>query len=401
VQRKVADIYVHERYPAATTPTDRRFLPRHEKIRIGYFSADFRNHAIAYLIAGLFELHDRNRFEVSAFSFSPNTDDEMRARLSRAADRFLDVHAQSDGDVAELAKKLELDIAIDLTGFTAECRLGVFSLRAAPIQVNYLGYPGTMAAECIDYVVADSTVIPEADRRHYVEKIVYLPDSYQVNDSKRAISDKTFTREELGLPQTGFVFCCFNNSYKILPEVFECWMRILTHVEGSVLWLIRDSETAVHNLRREAQAKGVSANRLVFAKRMPLADHLARHRLADLFIDTLPYNAHTTASDALWAGLPVLTRIGETFAGRVAASLLRAIDLPELITATQEEYEHLAIALATNPGRLQQLKYKLKRNRLTTPLFNTALFTRHIEAAYMMMYERQRASLPPTHLWPT
>ena len=301
-------------------------------------------------MAELFERHDRGRFELVGISYGPDNRDEMRIRLSAAFDHFVDVRTKTDSEVAALSRDLGIDIAVDLKGFTEEARTGIFSRRAAPIQVNYLGYPGTMAAPYMDYIVADPILIPPESRQHYAEKIVYLPDSYQVNDRKRRISDKEFTRAELGLPPTGFVFCCFNNNFKITPNTFNGWMRILKQVEGSVLWLLEDNETAANNLRREAEARGVEPARLVFARRMPLPEHLARHRAADLFIDTLPYNAHTTASDALWAGLPVLTRIGESFAGRVAASLLNAVGLPELITATQEQYEAMAVALALHFG---------------------------------------------------
>jgi predicted O-linked N-acetylglucosamine transferase (SPINDLY family) len=272
-------------------------------------------------------------------------------------------------------------------------------MRAAPLQISFLGYPGTMGAQYIDYLIADTTIVPEAYRRYYSEKIAYIP-SYQPNDSKRVIADKEFTREELGLPQTGFVFCCFNNHYKIAPGVFDGWMRILKQVDQSVLWLSEGDDRAKNNLQKEASLRGIAAERLIFAQRMPsLEEHLARHRLADLFMDTLPYNAHTTASDALWAGLPVLTCVGEAFASRVAASLLNAIHLPELITSTQEEYEALAIELAVRPERLRQIKQKLEKNRLTTPLFDTQLFTGHIEAAYTQMYERYQAGLPPDHIY--
>jgi predicted O-linked N-acetylglucosamine transferase (SPINDLY family) len=294
---------------------------------------------------------------------------------------------------------LEIDIAVDLKGFTKESRTDIFSFRAAPIQVNYLGYPGTMGAGYMDYIIADPTLIPEQSQQFYTEKIVYLPDSYQVNDAKRQIADKVFTRQELGLPTAGFVFCCFNNNYKITPGTFDCWMRILKRVEGSVLWLFDDNPMVSVNLRREAVRRGIDADRLVFAGRKSLPEHLARHRSADLFLDTLPYNAHTTASDALWSGLPVLTLIGESFAGRVAASLLNAVDLPELITSTEEEYEALAIELAVNPGKLDEIRLKLDRTRLAAPLFDIDLYTRHIESAYQEMYNRYHLDLLPDHIY--
>jgi predicted O-linked N-acetylglucosamine transferase (SPINDLY family) len=399
VQRKAAEIWVSNRHPvrAALPPLIKR--ARHGKIRLGYFSAGFRNDPTSYLIADLIEKHDRSNFEIIAFSFGPDQKDKMRSRMEAAFDQFIDVRNQSCRYSTILSRNMEIDIAIDLGGFTAFSRTDIFALRAAPIQVSYLGYPGTMGADFIDYIIADRIVVPEDSKRHYCEKIVYLPNSYQVNDTKRSISDKTFTRAELGLPPMGFVFCCFNNNYKITPRIFDRWMRILKQVKGSVLWLFEGNEKAAGNLRKEALARGVNAERLIFAKRLPLDEHLARHCSADLFLDTLPYNAHTTASDALWAGLPVLTCLGETFAGRVAASLLNAIHLPELITTTPEAYETLAIELAANADRLAEIKHKLAKNRLTTPLFDTNLFTKHIEAAYAAMYERYHADLAPSHIY--
>ena len=398
LQKKAAEIFVLEKFPFTTLLPNIQKRDRHKKIRIGYYSPDFRNHPVSFLIAELFEMHNRDRFELFAFSFGPDTQDEIRKRITIAFDHFIDVRNLSDMEVANLSRNLEIDIAIDLSGFTAECHTGIFALRAAPVQVNYLGYPGTMGADYIDYLIADATLIPENSRHNYTEKIISLPDSYQVNDATRRIAEKVFTREELGLPKTGFVFCCFNNNYKITPAIFDCWMRILKKVNDSVLWLFEDNPIANDNLRKEAVDWGVNNERLIFAKRMPLDDHLARHRVADLFLDTLPCNAHTTASDALWAGLPVLTCIGEAFAGRVAASLLNAIHVPELITFTQEEYEALAVELATNPEKLMKIRQKLEKNRLTTPLFDTELFTRHIEKAYTAIYERYHADLPPDHI---
>ena len=274
--------------------------------RIGYFSADYFKHVTSYLIAELFERHDHSRFEIIGFSFGPDIVDEMTKRISTAMDRFLDVRSMPDREVAELSRRLEVDIAVDLNGFTTNSRPGVFAQRAAPIQINYLAYPGTMGAEYMDYLIADPTLIPQASQRHYSEKIVYLPDSYQVNDSRRAVSAMPCSRIEEGLPETAFVYCCFNNVFKISPDSFDIWMRILGRVEGSVLWLLEDNPRAVENLRKRAERRGISPQRLVFAARVPVGRHLARQRLADLVLDTLPYNAHTTASDALWVGLPVL-----------------------------------------------------------------------------------------------
>ncbi len=399
LQRRAAEICVNARYPVSHLLPSIGKHARRKKIRIGYFSADFRDHPVAYLIAELFERHDRERFDLVAFSYGPDTRDDMRKRLSAAFEQFLDVRTKSDIEVARRSRELQVDIAVDLTGLTQSGRTGIFSHRAAPIQVNYLGYPGTIGAQFIDYIVADLMLIPQESRQYYAEKIVYLPNSYQVNDRKRQIADKKFTRAELGLPATGFIFCCFNNTYKITPGTFGGWMRILRQVENSVLWLAGTNETAASNLRKEAEASGVSAARLQFARRMASpAEHLARYRAADLFIDTLPYNAHATASDALWAGLPVLTQIGESYAARVGASLLNAIGLPELVTTTQGQYEAMAIELANSPGRLKEIKEKLHSNRLTTPLFDTELFTRHLEDAYMQMYERYQADMGPEEI---
>jgi len=371
----------------------------HEKIRVGYYSAHFHNHATAYLMAELFELHDRERFELFAFSFGPDASDEMRARLLPCFARFIDVENQSDREVAELSTSLGIDIAVDLMGFIKDSRPGIFAHRAAPVQVSYLGYPATMGAGFVDYIVADKTLVPDSNRRFFTEKIVCLPNSYQVNDRRRKIADVMPARRDYALPDTGFVFCCFNNNFKISPSSFHSWMRILREVEGSVLWLFEENPAVSRNLEKEATARGVSSNRLVFAKRMALPEHLARQKLADLFLDTLPYNAHTTASDALWSGLPVLTLLGNTFAGRVAASLLNAVGLPELVTHTREEYEALAIKLASDKARLQEIRQRLLVGRDTAPLFDTPLFARHLESAYREMHERSRAGLPPDHLW--
>ena len=397
LHKKSSEIYIQSRYPFNPVLEPILKRPQSQKIRVGYFSADFKNHPVAFLIAELFEIHDRSQFEIYAFS-QVMTTDEMHQRLAKSFDQFIEVGNKSDKEIAQLSRKLHIDIAVDLSGFTGGSRTGIFAHRAAPIQVNYLGYPGTLGADYMDYIIADKTLIPLDAQSSYTEKVVYLPNSYQVNDRKRAIAEKQFKRQELGLPGHGFVFCCFNNNFKILPTTFASWMRMLKAVEGSVLWLFKDNSWAVENLKKEALKQGVDAQRLVFAERMPLPEHLARHRQADLFLDTLPYNAHTTASDALWAGLPVLTLMGQSFASRVAASLLNAIGLPELIPNTQEEYEALAIELAMNPQKLRDIKLKLARNRLATPLFDTPLFTKNLEAAYIKMMDRYHKNLEPDHI---
>ena len=399
LQHQVVAPWVKNEHPTIATLGP---IPPHKpakKIRIGYFSTDFRNHPVAQLTAQMFEQHDRNRFEIIAFSFGPESNDAMRQRLMQAFDQFIDVRNQTDKEIAQLARQMGVDIAVDLNGFTAESRFGIFSYRVAPIQINYLGYPGTVGSDYMDYIIADTTLIPESAQSFYSEKVVYLPHTYMPSDRTKVVSDRIFTREELGLPASGFVFCCFNNNYKITPTTFEGWMRILKQVPDSVLWLAQDNPLAPENLRKEAVRHGVEAHRLVFAQRIPaFADHLARHRMADLFIDSLPYNAHTTANDSLWAGLPVLTCMGESFASRVAGSLLNAIELPELITTSQAAFEARAIELALNPEKLKTIREKLHRNRLTTPLFDSALFTRHLENAYEQIMQRYYAGLSPHHL---
>ncbi len=385
LQRKAAEAWVAAKFPTNTDLGPVAKYPNHERIKVGYYCADFHRHPTGHLIAGLFERHDRSKFEVIAFSLRPVRDDDMHKRIVAAVDRFIDVRDRSDKDVAALSRTLEIDIAVDLNGLITNNRMGIFSYRAAPIQVNYLAYPGTMGAPFMDYILADNTVIP--DPAFYTERVVRLPDCYQVNDAQRQVADRRFTRAELGLPETGFVFCCFNNNFKITPRLFDVWMRILRAVDGSVLWLIEDSAAAAANLCREAEGRGIDRGRLVFAPRMPQEDHLARQTAADLFLDTLPYNAHTTGSDALWVGLPLLTCPGESFAARVAASLLQTMGLPELIAPTLVEYEALAITLAKDPGRLAETKWKLMHNRTSSPLFDLERFTRDIEAAYAPMYE--------------
>jgi predicted O-linked N-acetylglucosamine transferase (SPINDLY family) len=364
-----------------------------KKIRIGYYSADYYEHATSYLIAELIELHDKSKFEIFGFSFGPDKDDKMRKRISKAFDQFIDVNLKSDKEVAQLSRDLKIDIAVDLKGFTQFSRFGIFVERCAPIQVNYLGHPGTLGADCIDYIIADKVLIPQKNQKDYSEKIIYLPHCYQVNDSNKKISDKVFTKKELGLPEDGFVFCCFNQSYKITPYVFDIWMRLMKRIDGSILWLIKDSDIGVNNLKKEAQKRGVEPDRIIFADKMSNDEHLARHRLADLFIDTFPYTAHTTCSDALWSSLPVVTRIGQSFASRVSASLLTAIGLSELITKTEKEYEELTFKIANNKSLLNEIKKKLTKNKPIKSLFNTKLFTKNIESAFVIMHERYHSNI--------
>jgi predicted O-linked N-acetylglucosamine transferase (SPINDLY family) len=370
---------------------------RHERVRIAYLSADFYRHATAFLMAGLIELHDRQEFEIYGLSYGPDDQSDMRKRLVGAFDHFHEVGAMADGEVARLVRSLEIDIAVDLKGLTRNCRPGMLASRPAPVQVSYLGYPGTMGAPFIDYVMADKIVLPLSQQASWMEKIVHLPHCYQVNDARRVIAPETPTRRDAGLPESGFVFCSFNNNWKITAPVFTVWMRLLAAVPDSVLWLLGDNPAAIQNLRKEASARGVDPNRLVFADMIPLEQHLARHKLADLFLDTIPVNAHTTASDSLWAGLPVLTCQGVGFASRVAASLLNACDLGELATETLEDYEQMAVRLATDNSMLHQLRHKLEANKRHCRLFDTDAFRRNIEAAYRQMWDRFRQGQAPAH----
>jgi len=377
--RRCAENYVHRVAPVQP-PLSKSH--KHGRIRLAYLSADFHQHPTAQLMVELFERHDRGRFEVSAIAFGPDDGSAMRQRLVKAFDRFEDVRGLGDLEIAQRITSQQIDIAVDLNGHTHEARPGIFSHRPAPVQVNYLVYPGTTGAAYMDYVLADRVVLPLDQQSFFSEKIVQLPDCYQANDTARIVPPAP-SRTEAGLPETGFVFCCFNNSWKIAAPVFDIWMRLLQQVPDSILWLLESPATG--NLRAQAQARGVAADRLVFAPRLSPDQHLARHQLADLFLDTLPYNAHTTCSDALWAGVPVITCYGAAFHGRVAASLLKAIDLPELVTTRAQDYEALALELAQNPALLKTTRDKLQRNRATTPLYDSERFRKNIEAAYETM----------------
>ena len=363
--------------------------------RVAFLSADFRDHALSYLMAGVFEHFDHERFEIHAFSLENHADSALKQRLLKCFDSHVSIQNMSDEEVVDLMRRQNIDIAVDLMGHTAGSRFGIFARRCAPIQVNYLGYPGTSGTPFIDYIIGDRWVTPLDQAEAFSEQLVLMPDSFQANDDLRSIAADTPSRAALGLPENAFVFCCFNNTYKITPQMYDIWMRLLSHVPGSVLWLLGDSETARRNLRLEAQARGVDPERIVFAQRRPYEEYLAQYRQADLFLDTLPFNAGTTASDALWAGLPVLTQLGHTFAGRMAASLLDNVGLPELIARSAEDYEALALKLASEPALLKTYRDRLAASIATAPLFNTARFTRHLERAFLHMIERQRLGLPP------
>lgn len=367
-----------------------------KRIRVGFYSSDLREHPVGQLLVEIIERHDRSRFEFTAFSFNPETQDPLSERLRLAFDRFIDAHLLSDEEVVHLSRQIGIDIAIDLNGYTDGMRTGVFAMRAAPVQVSYLGYAATMGTPFMDYLVTDEVVCPAGSEIDYTEKLVYLPPSFMPHDSTQDISTSPLKRSDFLLPENSFVFCCFNNHNKISPAVFDIWMRLLSKVKDSVLWLSEGNDLAKNNLRKEAASRGVDPARLIFARRMEsMADHLARHRLADLFLDTFYYTAHTTACDSLWAGLPVLTCMGETFASRVAASLLTAAGLTELITDDPASYEARALTLATDRSALSAIREKLARNRLATPLFDSALKSRHLESALTEMHLRHCRQLPP------
>ena len=367
---------------------------RHEKVRVAYLSADFREHAVAYCIEHLIELHDRSKFEIIGASYGADDGSEIRSRLVSAFDRFLDLRSVGDPDAAKVLREAEVDIVVDLMGYTRGCRPGILAYRPAPVQAGYLGFPGTTGADFIDYLIADRFVIPEEDRRHYSEQVVYLPGTYMVNHSRRVVAEPP-RRTEVGLPEAGFVFCCFNNNYKITPEVFDVWMRLLSKVGDSVLWLAGGNPSTEANLLKEAARRGVDPGRLVFTSfTKRIEEHYARYRLADVFLDTA-YNGHVTATDALWVGLPVLTCAGKAFAGRVAGSLLRSVGLPELITHSLDEYEAAALRLADDMQTLQVLRERLEKNKRSASLFDADGFRRDIESAYTTMREIARRGEEP------
>ena len=366
-----------------------------KKIRLGYFSADFYNHAVSLLIARIFELHNKDSFEVYGFALhKPTFKDTIRDRIIKSFDEFYDLDEMTDLEVINLTRSKDIDIAIDLTGFTNGNRANIFFNRIAPIQINFLGYPGSVGLKNMDYIIADKILIPEKDKNFYREKIIFMPDSYQANDNTKKISDRIFTRKELGLPEDSFIFCCFNSPHKITPEIFTTWVKIISKVKNGVLWLYVLNEQTIKNLKKEMTKNFLSEDRIIFAKKMDVELHLARLKFADICLDTLPYNGHTTTSDALWAGVPVLTCIGKTFAGRVSASLLTACNMKELITNNLKEYENLAVDLAINTNKLYNIKNKLKNNNKTLKLFNSEIFTKNLEMAYKSVYKNYHLDLP-------
>jgi protein O-GlcNAc transferase len=387
LQLRCSQNYVRQAGPGPLAPHWTGQHYGHDEIRLAYLSADFHEHVTATLMVEMFERHDRDRFEITAVSFGPDDSSAMRARLTKAFDRFHDARQQSDRDVAELLRRWEIDIAVDLGGYTSGARPWVLAHRPAPVQVKYMGYPGTSGSDFIDYIIADRMVVPADQQAFFSEKVAALPDTLWVTDTKRAIAAPP-TRAETGLPENGFVFCCFNHNWKITPDLFDVWMRLLTQVDGSVLWLLEGNASIRDNLHKQAAARGVAAERVIFAGRTTPERHLARQQLADLFLDTLPYNAHTTASDALWMSLPLVTTQGRSFPARVAASILQAANLPELIAQDLTEYEMLALKLAQDPTALTAIREKLTANRDRVALFDTARFTRNLEAAYIAMLNK-------------
>jgi len=397
IAQKASDIYCQDQCQKMEQITLSRLqkvsAEKSEKIKIGYFSSDFYRHATAYLMAELFEQHDKSHFELIGFSFSGSKKDAMSERIKLAFDQYFDVSEFSDRAIADLSREVGIDIAVDLKGYTQNSRSNIFAHRCAPIQVNYLGYPGTLSASYMDFIIADKTLIPESQAKHYQEHIVYLPHCYQVNDSLRVIAPLNSSKIEHGLPEKSFVFCCFNNTYKIQPEMFALWMRILKRTPDSVLWLIEDSLEAAQNLRKHALSHQVDPSRLVFAKRLDLSNHLERHRHANLFLDTLPYNAHTTASDALWSGLLVLSLMGKSFASRVCASLLNELKLNEFVCLTEKEYEDRAVFWAKNQELLKVQQRKLFAARNSSVLFRADIFARSLEEAYKQMFRQHKSGL--------
>jgi predicted O-linked N-acetylglucosamine transferase (SPINDLY family) len=395
--KEVAILYANDRYPQnpvlgrVDTPT------QSSRIRIGYFSPDFRNHATAILTAEMYELHDRDRFEIIAFSINRREDDAMKQRLMKSFDQFIECAHLNDIEVAKLGREMKIDIAVDLGGITQDARMGIFAARVAPVQVNYLVYPGTLGTQYHDYLLADKVLIPEGQEHSYTEKIAFLPNCYQVNDRKREVSVMVFDRKHEGLPENAFVLCCFNNSYKINSEIFSIWMEILKELPNAILWLLETNQAATENLWNEAKKLAINPERIIFAKKTKKEEHLARQRLADLFMDTFPYGAHTTASDALWVGLPLVTLMGKSFQSRVAASLLHSVGHPELIADSLEKYKDLVLRLAKNPNQLKMISTDLLANQLQLPLFDTPRFMKSIEAAYARMYrDSQERNAPQT-----
>ncbi|MBT8621680.1 tetratricopeptide repeat protein [Polynucleobacter paneuropaeus] len=397
LQKEAAEIYAQKKWPKQSDVSS-SMGQKNKKVKIAYFSADFRYHPIAHLIMDLLECHDLEQFEIYAFSWGPTSKSLERDRIISAVHEFIDINEYSDQQVVDLARGKGIDIAIDLGGYTQSARTDLFAMRVAPIQVSYLGYIGTMGVNFIDYIIADEILVPKHHQKYFSEKIIYMPDCFQVSDRKRVMGHGGLRRADYGLPEKGFIYCCFNNNYKMTPEVFDSWMRILLSVEGGVLWLYESNALIAQQLKSEAKARGVDPARLVFGKMLPQSEYLARYQIADLFLDTFPYNAGTTANDALWTGLPVLTRMGSSMASRMAASLLNTLGLSELITKSAEAYEAVAIELGNNPEQIDHIREKLEKSKISSQLFNTPLFARNLEKLLQQVYERSHSGLAPDHI---
>ena len=369
-----------------------------EKIVIGYFSSDFKDHAVGQLIVELLELHDKKKFEIIGF-YNDNVVDDLTIRIKKSFNKFYNIKNLINSKVISLTKDLGVDIAIDLNGYTKNSRVDIFSERFCPLQISFLGYPGTSGIKNIDYLIADKNLIPEKNKKYYTEKIIYLPNCYQPSDSKRLVIDKKLTRKEFNIKNDQFVFCCFNTAHKINPKIFDSWASILRATNNSVIWLLKYNNISQKNLEQEAMLRKIDPERIIFCKKTSNQEHIKRFQLADLFLDTFPYGAHTTANEALFSGLPIVTIIGESFQSRVCSSLLSTVGLKELITNSYEEYENLAINIAKNPQKLQSIKDSLKMNIKNSPLFNSKFYTENLEKAYINIYERHNKNLEPEHIY--
>ena len=377
-QKSITELYLENNYLA---PTKKSISLKNDKTIVGYFSAEFHNHPVMHLILDVFKNHNKSKFKIYGFSIGPKKD-EWTEKVKKYFDKFIDVSDMSDFEVSSLCKELKLDIAVNLTGHTLNARNNIFFKQVAPRQVNYLGYPGTMGSRCYDYIIADKIVIPEENKKYFSEKVIYLPNCYQPNQKKIEISDKNLNKKDLGLPKDKFIFGCFNNSYKITPLIFKSWMNILRKCESSILWILQDKELGKQNLWKEAEIEGVDRERIIIAGRIPLKDHLKRLKFIDLFLDTFPYNAHTTASESIRAGVPILTLKGKSFPSRVASSILINVGLEKLITDNLQDYENTAISLARNNKEIKSLKKHLRQEKNLSKLFDSRVFTKDLEKIY-------------------
>ena len=396
LQKIAIEKYSQHKFP----PFNSTFInsANNKKIKIGYYCADFSDHPMGRITPELFENHNKNIFEIYGFYFGA-INDSLTSRISNSFHKFINVFTKSDIEIVDLSRNLGIDIAVDLNGFTKNCRPNIFAYRCAPLQINYLAYPATMGCSYIDYIIADKILIPEDHQKYFTEKIIYLPKSYQVSDQKRSISKKIIYKKDFNLPEDKFIFCSFNNVTKINPEIFDIWMKILKKNQESILWLLSDNKNVIYNLKLEAEKRGINKDRLIFCNKLTNEDHLARYKLADLFLDTIPYNAHVTANDALWCGVPVLTLIGASFASRVGASILNALNMKELIAHSKTEFEDIASSIYNDPKKFKSIKQKLLNNKINTTFFNTKLYTKNLELAYLDIYKKNKKNLKPENIY--